>query len=128
MTYQHIKRQSLYDALGTIRVQSDKPVLDNDQLILYRAREDGLLWGRPPIEFFDSERFKPMGPIVIEGHRVSKHSGYPFPGEVRSVFWNRAGQRRYVIEATGADYAGMLHIFSPEQLVFHGDIDIRLAQ
>jgi len=50
------------------------------------------------------------------GHQVRKTSGYPFPGEVRSVFKTRAGLVRYVIEATGEDYAGMLHIFSPGQL------------
>jgi hypothetical protein len=50
------------------------------------------------------------------GHQVTKRIGYPFPGEVRSVFKTRAGLIRYVVEATGADYSGMLHIFSPEQL------------
>jgi len=50
------------------------------------------------------------------GSRVRKHSGYPFPGEVRAAFTNRAGDLRYVVEATGADYVGMLHIFSPAQL------------
>lgn len=50
------------------------------------------------------------------GGRVVKVDGYPFPGEVRSVFVTRAGAVRYVVEATGADYAGMLHIFSPRQL------------
>lgn len=50
------------------------------------------------------------------GDSVVKTSGYPFPGECRAVFTNRAGEIRYVIEATGDDYAGMLHIFSPSQI------------
>lgn len=50
------------------------------------------------------------------GHQVTKSKGYPFPGEVRAAFKTRAGLLRYVIEATGADYAGMLHIFSPDQI------------
>lgn len=50
------------------------------------------------------------------GSRVVKVEGYPFPGEVRAVFVTKAGAVRYVVEATGTDYAGMLHIFSPRQL------------
>lgn len=50
------------------------------------------------------------------GTAVAKTNGYPFPGEVRSTFTTRHGQRRYVVEATGKDYAGMLHIFNEQQL------------
>lgn len=55
-------------------------------------------------------------PSLAIGDAVVKASGYRFPGEVRAAFTNRAGEVRYVVEATGADYAGMLHIFSPDQL------------
>jgi hypothetical protein len=51
------------------------------------------------------------------GTPVVKHIGYPFPGEIRAAFTNRAGELRYVVEATGAGYLGMLHIFAPNQLV-----------
>jgi len=47
---------------------------------------------------------------------VAKISGYPFPGVVRSSFFTTKGDLRYVIEATGTEYAGMLHIFSPTQI------------
>lgn len=57
-----------------------------------------------------------MNDTIPVGTPVIKTSGYPFPGEVRSVFWNRKGDLRYVIEATGEEYAGMLHIFSPNQI------------
>ena len=50
------------------------------------------------------------------GHQVVKTKGYPFPGEVRAVFKTRAGFVRYVVEATGEDYRGMLHIFDATQL------------
>lgn len=50
------------------------------------------------------------------GLAVRKVKGYPFPGEIRSVFKTRAGVVRYVVEATGEAYAGMLHIFSPDQI------------
>lgn len=52
----------------------------------------------------------------VVGKPVIKVDGYPFPGEVRAVFVTKTGAVRYVVEATGADYAGMLHIFSPRQL------------
>lgn len=57
----------------------------------------------------------PTGCLAI-GHRVTKSKGYPFPGEVRSVFTTRAGIVRYVVEATGEGYAGMLHIFDGSQI------------
>lgn len=50
------------------------------------------------------------------GQQVTKTSGYSFPGEVRAVFTARSGQTRYVVEATGVDYAGMLHIFNSNQI------------
>ena len=50
------------------------------------------------------------------GHQVVKTKGYPFPGEVRAVFKTRAGSVRYVVEATGEDYRGLLHIYDGTQL------------
>jgi hypothetical protein len=54
--------------------------------------------------------------ILAIGSPVVKQSGYPFPGEVRAALFTRAGALRYVVEATGRNYAGMLHIFSPAQI------------
>lgn len=51
-----------------------------------------------------------------EGDQVIKPQGYPFPGEVRCAFRTKAGKWRYVVEATGDGYAGMLHIFDGERL------------
>lgn len=56
------------------------------------------------------------GTRYLVGRRVQKTKGYPFPGEIRSVFTNRNGDIRFVVEATHPEYSGMLHIFSPEQL------------
>jgi hypothetical protein len=50
------------------------------------------------------------------GMAVEKVEGYPFPGEIRAVFTTKAGAVRVVVEATGSDYAGMLHIFNARQL------------
>lgn len=57
-----------------------------------------------------------MTPELQVGDVVEKHKGYPFPGVVVAVFQNIKGETRAVVEATGEDYAGMLHIFNPEQL------------
>lgn len=47
------------------------------------------------------------------GDRVTKHSGYAFPGTVVSAFWTTDIKDRYVVEMDGY---GLLHIFNSEQL------------
>ena len=48
---------------------------------------------------------------------VHKKTGYKYPGQVMSVFRNRKGELRYVVEAIHPDFEGMLHIFNEDQLV-----------
>lgn len=43
------------------------------------------------------------GDALEIGTPVTKISGYPFPGEIRAAFTNRAGDLRYVVEATGIE-------------------------
>lgn len=50
------------------------------------------------------------------GDKVCKTKGYKYPGVIVSVFNNLAGEKRFVVEATGEEYKGMLHIFNGEQL------------
>jgi len=50
------------------------------------------------------------------GDRVKKLSGYEYPGFIVSVFTNRAGAVRYVVEADHPAFSGMLHIFNGDQL------------
>jgi hypothetical protein len=50
------------------------------------------------------------------GDRVKKRSGYEYPGFIVSVFTNRAGAVRYVVEADHSAFSGMLHIFNGDQL------------
>lgn len=50
------------------------------------------------------------------GDKVRKHKGYPFPGVIVAVFTTTADHVRVVVEATGEDYQGMLHIFSQENI------------
>jgi hypothetical protein len=54
------------------------------------------------------------------GDRVRKRSGYEYPGFVVSVFTNRSGAVRYVVEADHPAFSGMLHIFNEEQLELRG--------
>jgi hypothetical protein len=55
-------------------------------------------------------------PRLPIGTVVEKVGGYPFPGTVVTAFHTLAGQERFVVEATGEQYAGMLHIFNGGQL------------
>jgi hypothetical protein len=55
------------------------------------------------------------GPFKV-GDQVKKRSGYEYPGFIVSVFTNRAGAVRYVVEADHPAFAGMLHIFNGDQL------------
>lgn len=50
------------------------------------------------------------------GDRVHKVRGYPMPGIVVAAFPTLAGEWRYVVECTVPEVAGLLHIFSAEQL------------
>ena len=50
------------------------------------------------------------------GDNVVKLTGYKFPGTVVAVFMTTQGETRYVVEATGDEYRGMLHIFNGNQL------------
>ena len=50
------------------------------------------------------------------GDRVKKRSGYEYPGFIVSVFTNRAGAVRYVVEADHPAFSGMLHIFNGDQI------------
>lgn len=50
------------------------------------------------------------------GDQVIKKKGYPFPGEVRSIFYTKNGEMRCVVECTVAGVEGCLHIYALEQL------------
>lgn len=54
MRYIHKKRGTVYERVGTGRVQCDQPMSDYDVVVIYRAT-DGSLWVRSVTEF--DERF-----------------------------------------------------------------------
>lgn len=55
-----------------------------------------------------------MDTLFKVGDCVDKAKGYSFPGIVVAVFKNTKGDTRLVVELEGY---GLLHIFSPENLV-----------
>lgn len=50
------------------------------------------------------------------GDYVRKLTGYEYPGVVVSVFQNTSGKTRLVVECLCRQVAGMLHIYSPENV------------
>ena len=53
------------------------------------------------------------------GDKVRKRADYAHPGIVVSVLITRAGAVRYAVEADHPEFAGMLHVYSEEQLELH---------
>ncbi len=56
----HVKRGTVYDLVCVAMVQTDTPLNDYDQVMIYRG-EDGQTWVRPLSEFNDG-RFEPIAP------------------------------------------------------------------
>jgi hypothetical protein len=86
--------------------------IDHEQLNLTAERacsERGRQLRRPTGDKMTDVPFK-------VGDRVKKRSGYEYPGFIVSVFTNRAGAVRYVVEADHPAFSGMLHIFNGDQL------------
>lgn len=54
--------------------------------------------------------------MIEVNDRVVKVKGYPFYGVIVSKFYTTNGNLRYVVEATGSGYQGMLHIFNEHQI------------
>jgi hypothetical protein len=73
-----------------------------------------LIKKRPPTEGLTGDKMTDV-PFKV-GDRVKKRSGYEYPGIIVSVFTNRAGAVRYVVEADHSAFSGMLHIFNGDQL------------
>lgn len=59
-------------------------------------------------------------PLFKVGQQVDKAKGYSFPGTIVSIFNTLDGAMRMVVESDapkGFPFHGILHIFSPENLV-----------
>jgi hypothetical protein len=51
-----------------------------------------------------------------KNQKVTKVSGYPFPGIVQAVFTTSSGELRIVVEYANPKPTGLLHIFNASQL------------
>jgi predicted P-loop ATPase len=56
----HVKRGTVYDLVCVAMIQTDTPLSDYDQVMVYRG-DDGQTWVRPLAEFSDG-RFEPVKP------------------------------------------------------------------
>lgn len=52
MKVKHIKRGSTYTVLGEGKIQTGRPLVDYDQVVVYQG-DDGQIWIRPLEEFRD---------------------------------------------------------------------------
>lgn len=59
-THRHVKRGTEYRLIGTARIQSEIPLVDDSEVEIYVGK-DGDLWARRKIEFHDG-RFVPTAP------------------------------------------------------------------
>jgi hypothetical protein len=50
--YRHKRRGGIYTVLGRASLQTNQPIEDDQELVIYRA-QDGRLWARPVGEFYD---------------------------------------------------------------------------
>ena len=61
LAFQHKLRGGKYTIIGRAILQTDVPVPDNTELVVYEG-ENGQLWVRAPSEFYDG-RFIPLKPL-----------------------------------------------------------------
>ncbi len=62
----HLKRGSTYGvAFRNVEVQTSRPIVEGDVLVVYVADSDGKPWARLPEEF-DDGRFEPVDPLVTK--------------------------------------------------------------
>lgn len=59
-------------------------------------------------------------PRFYDKQKVQKKTGYRYPGFIKQFIYRDDGTICYVVQADHPDFAGMLHIFSEEQLELRG--------
>lgn len=59
--FRHRARGTCYTVIGRANLQTDRPIADDEALVIYRGK-DGALWARPVREFRDG-RFEPASNV-----------------------------------------------------------------
>ena len=65
----HKKRGTVYDIVGPAIAQCDRPIVDYDELVVYKDPFSGQLWVRPKHEMNDG-RFAVEASAVPNGDRA----------------------------------------------------------
>lgn len=95
--WKHRKRGDTYDIMGPATVQvSTEPLMDNDEVFVYKSTTDGRMWVRRRTEFLDGRfKFVPRDNKDCICHKGNcpedflphcRHSPY-YPGENWSDQW-----------------------------------------
>ena len=68
---QHLKRGTTYEVMAYGKVQTDRPLSDYSEVVIYRGEADGLVWVRPIDEFNDPERFDDLTQEAATAEQVA---------------------------------------------------------
>jgi hypothetical protein len=90
---QHVKRGSTYRVIGCGKVQTDTPLADYAEVVIYQGENDGMIWCRPVAEF-DDGRFAALPPSPdavearLEGARVTSADTHCSCGNTGPCMWS----------------------------------------
>ncbi len=107
--YRHVKRGGEYTLRLIGQVQTDEPLKDYDRIVVYQDDAAGMVWARPPHEFFDG-RFEriadeqhPATPTAASGQAVAQEPvGYIAPADLDDL----ARKKNAILAAPGSSCRG----------------------
>lgn len=127
----HIGRGTSYVALGSVRIQSEIPIIDGNELLLYQDRHSGNYAARPPNEFLDGRFLTIVTPPPITDQFIL---GVITEGEHQKERWGEAYYDRSKSSENWFWLVGYLagkalraHIVGDKQLAKHHTISAAAA-